>query len=62
MAVTGLSGGVSNMQTAIVQIGNTLNDIIQQQPLPAILAAQLETMVQDLTSTDALINQVLNGT
>jgi hypothetical protein len=61
MAVTGLGGGVANMQTAIAQIGNTLNGIVQQPPLPAILAAQLGAIVEDLTSADGVINEMLTG-
>jgi hemolysin-activating ACP:hemolysin acyltransferase len=59
VGVTLLSGGISNMQTGIQQIGNILNDILEEQLLAMILAAQLEQIVEDLTSADQIIREIL---
>jgi hypothetical protein len=61
LAVTGLSGGVSNIQTALSQMSNTLNDMIATPMLPAIMSAQLGAMIQDLASARAIAGEVLAG-
>jgi hypothetical protein len=61
VAATGLGAGVSNVQTAITQVGSSLSDILQTPPLPAILSAQLGAFVEDLTTTNGIIHEVLGG-
>jgi DNA repair exonuclease SbcCD ATPase subunit len=61
LAVAGLGGGVGNMQTAIAQVANQLNGILQQPPLPAIMAAMLGAAVEDLSAADGIINEMLAG-
>jgi hypothetical protein len=60
-ALVGLSGGLSNIQTAVMQVTNTLNSIQQRPLLPAIMAGQLQGAVQDLTAADNMITDMLGG-
>lgn len=62
IAMTGLSGGISNVQTAISQIANTLNDILQEPPILVILSAQLNTMVEDLSTAQKIMAEILGNT
>jgi hypothetical protein len=61
LSVAGLAGGVSNMQTAMTQVANQLNGILQQPPLPAIMAAMLGAAVEDLSAADGIIREMLSG-
>jgi hypothetical protein len=61
-AVAGLGSGLSDMQTSVAEVANTLAQVIEQQPLPAILAPQLAAMVDDLTDADKISNEVLSRT
>lgn len=62
MALTGLSGGVGNMVTALQQTSAKLAQIIETPPLPPILAAQLDTMMQDLAASRGIAAEILQGT
>lgn len=59
VAVTGLIGSISNMQAGIEQISGSLTQLTAEQPIPGILAAQLEQIVEDLSSADGIIRQIL---
>lgn len=61
LAMTGLGGGVSNMRTALDQMANDLGAILDQPPLPPIIAAQLQTMMQDLASARAIAAELGEG-
>ena len=60
--VAGIGSGLSDMQTAVAEVANALAQVIQQKPLPAILAPQLDGMVDDLTNADKISNEMLSAT
>ncbi|MFN3686162.1 hypothetical protein [Salinarimonas sp.] len=62
LALTGLSGGVANMVTALQQISAQLDQILATPQLPPIMAAQLETMMQDLAASRAIAAEIVAGT
>jgi len=59
-ALMGLGGGLSNMQTAMVQLSNKLTGIISEKPAAPIIEAELEAAMQDLASASAIAKQVLS--
>lgn len=61
MGLTGLAGGVGNMVTALQQTSAALQQIIATPPLAPILSAQLEAMMQDLSSSSAIASEILQG-
>ncbi len=54
----GLSTSLVDTQTAVAQVGNTLASIVDEPPLPPILAAQLESMVTDLKAADSILTSL----
>ncbi len=59
-ALMGLGGGLTNMQTAMVQLSNKLTGIISEKPAAPIIEAELEAAMQDLASASAIAKQVLS--
>lgn len=61
LALVGLSGGISNMTTAIQQVAAALDSILANPPLTPILAAQLGAMMQDLARSEEIANEILDA-
>lgn len=59
-ALMGLGGGLTNMQTAMTQLSNTLTGIISEKPAAPIIAAEIEAAMQDLASASAIAKQVMS--
>ncbi|MGJ3265269.1 MAG: hypothetical protein ACFE0R_18765 [Salinarimonas sp.] len=60
LALTGLSGGIANMTTAIQQIGAALETILETPPLTPILSAQLAAMMADLARSEEIAREILD--